>query len=148
MPITPFQTPQKPRFLSGKRDYLPLLLSIFWRPFPSFVERGFDHRLREFILWGRRLPDNKTAALYFLMDFFLTINVAIDYNIFMNGNELKEWRRNQNLTQGALADLLGVHRVTIAKWEAGDRGIPPFLPLALEALENRIEEETKHGSAG
>ena len=78
----------------------------------------------------------------------MTINVAIDYNIFMNGNELKEWRRNQNLTQGALADLLGVHRVTIAKWEAGDRGIPPFLPLALEALENRIEEETKHGSAG
>jgi transcriptional regulator with XRE-family HTH domain len=67
----------------------------------------------------------------------LTYIVAIDYNIFMNGNELKEWRRNQKLTQEALGDLLGVHRVTIAKWEAGDRGIPSFLPLALEALEGK-----------
>lgn len=55
----------------------------------------------------------------------------------MDGSELKKWRQKQKLTQGGLADLLGVHRVTIAKWEAGDRGIPSFLPLALEALEGK-----------
>ncbi len=60
----------------------------------------------------------------------------------MDENELKIWRQKQKLTQGTLADLLGVHRVTIAKWEAGDRGIPPFLHLALEALEG------KHGLPG
>jgi hypothetical protein len=37
--------------------------------------------------------------------------------------------------------MLGVHRVTIAKWEAGDRGIPSFLSLALEALEHRMKKE-------
>jgi transcriptional regulator with XRE-family HTH domain len=75
----------------------------------------------------------------------LTYNVANDYNIFMDGDGLKEWRQNQKLTQGGLADLLGVHRVTIAKWEAGDRGIPPFLPLALQALEYRMEGVEKNG---
>ena len=63
----------------------------------------------------------------------------------MNGQELKAWRLNWQLTQGALAGLLGVHRVTIAKWEAGDRGIPPFLHLALKALEHDwIKEGGSH----
>jgi DNA-binding XRE family transcriptional regulator len=79
--------------------------------------------------------------------FSLTYIVAIDYNIFMDGNELKEWRRNQKLTQGALADLLGVHRVTIAKWEACDRGIPPFLPLALKSLEIGLHEGKENGQS-
>jgi hypothetical protein len=43
--------------------------------------------------------------------------------------------------------MLGVHRVTIAKWEAGDRGIPSFLPLALATLEHRMKEE-KYGPTG
>ena len=59
----------------------------------------------------------------------------------MNGQELKAWRQKRQLTQEALAKLLGVHRVTIAKWEAETRGIPPFLPLALDALEHRLKEE-------
>lgn len=33
--------------------------------------------------------------------------------------------------------MLGVHRVTIAKWEAETRGIPPFLNLALVGLESQ-----------
>jgi DNA-binding transcriptional regulator YiaG len=65
----------------------------------------------------------------------------------MNGQELKAWRQKWQLTQEALAGLLGVHRVTIAKWEAGDRGIPPFMHLALEALENRMRGERGDGPA-
>jgi DNA-binding XRE family transcriptional regulator len=63
----------------------------------------------------------------------------------MNAEELKNWRQQWRVTQGTLGGLLGVHRVTIAKWEAGDRGISPLLPLALEALENRLKEGKDNG---
>ncbi len=66
----------------------------------------------------------------------------------MTGKELKSWRYQWKVTQENLSRMLGVHRVTIAKWEAGDRGIPPFLHLAIEALENRIKKENNHGSIG
>jgi hypothetical protein len=36
-----------------------------------------------------------------------------------------------------LGYLLGVNYVTVARWELGTRKIPPFLHLALEALEKR-----------
>jgi transcriptional regulator with XRE-family HTH domain len=63
----------------------------------------------------------------------------------MTGKELKEWRRKQGLSQEGLAQRLGVIRLTVARWETGARAIPSFLPLALEALETRIEKERRHG---
>jgi len=36
--------------------------------------------------------------------------------------------------------MLGTYQVTIARWETGVRRIPFLLPLALEALENRIKK--------
>ena len=39
-----------------------------------------------------------------------------------------------------LAKRLGTYQVTIARWETGARKIPFLLPLALEALENRMKE--------
>jgi len=59
----------------------------------------------------------------------------------VTGKELKEWRQRHRLTQVELAQMLGVIRVTVARWEGGTRGIPPFLPLALEALEYRMKEK-------
>jgi transcriptional regulator with XRE-family HTH domain len=53
--------------------------------------------------------------------------------------ELRRLRGQLGLTQEALAAELGVHRVTIAKWEAGDRGIPE--PVA--RLVKRIVAERK-----
>jgi len=53
----------------------------------------------------------------------------------MTKEELAEWREAYGLTQQELADLLHVTRVTIARWEAGIRKIPPFLYLALIGLE-------------
>jgi len=61
----------------------------------------------------------------------------------MTASELRAWRLKSKITQEKLAEKLGVHRVTIAKWEAGDRSIPKLLPLALEALENRLRKEGK-----
>jgi len=57
----------------------------------------------------------------------------------MIGKELQEWRRKWGLSQEGLAQRLGVIRVTVARWETRTRAIPAFLPLALEALENRME---------
>jgi DNA-binding transcriptional regulator YiaG len=56
----------------------------------------------------------------------------------MTGAELRAWREHWQLTQGQLADMLGVRLDTVGRWERLDRGIPPYLPLALETLSRRI----------
>lgn len=53
----------------------------------------------------------------------------------MNRLELRSWRRKRWLTQGELADLLGVNIATEQRWEAGVSSIPPFLNLALDQLD-------------
>jgi transcriptional regulator with XRE-family HTH domain len=68
------------------------------------------------------------------------------YIKIMTGVELKEWRKRRGLSQGDLAQHLGVFRVSVSRWETGARTIPSFLPLALEALENRMKMEENHGN--
>jgi DNA-binding XRE family transcriptional regulator len=63
----------------------------------------------------------------------------------MTAQELKEWRRKWGLSQDELAKALGVFRVSVSRWETETRAIPSFLPLALEALENRMQKGGKHG---
>jgi predicted transcriptional regulator len=58
----------------------------------------------------------------------------------MTAKELKIWRKKWGVTQVELARKLGTYQVTIARWETGARKIPFLLPLALEALENRLKE--------
>jgi hypothetical protein len=45
-----------------------------------------------------------------------------------------------------LASLLGVHLMAVAYWEWGKRRIPAMLPLALEAVENRLNEGNTRGN--
>jgi transcriptional regulator with XRE-family HTH domain len=66
----------------------------------------------------------------------------------MTGDELIRWRKRHGLTQKELADLLGVRNMTIYRWECGMRSISPYLYLALEALENRIQKGDSDGSQG
>jgi transcriptional regulator with XRE-family HTH domain len=53
----------------------------------------------------------------------------------MTPEDLKAWRKEHGYTQPLLAQALGVHPVSISRWEIGVREIPPFLHLALDALE-------------
>lgn len=66
----------------------------------------------------------------------------------MEGKDLVIWRKQQGLIQKQLAQGLGVDVMTVSRWERGVRGIPPHLPLALEALEHRMRKKQEHGFAG
>ena len=63
----------------------------------------------------------------------------------MTGDDLKLWRQKWGVTQAELAQFLGTYAVTVCRWETGVRGIPFLLPLALEALENKLEKGGKDG---
>jgi transcriptional regulator with XRE-family HTH domain len=63
----------------------------------------------------------------------------------MNRDTLKDWRKGQGMSRRKLAGMLGVTPMALAYWEWGSRNIPPLLPLALEALENRLSKEKNHG---
>lgn len=53
----------------------------------------------------------------------------------MTGDELRIKREELGMTQGQLAIALGVASNTVARWERGERSIPPYLPLALQTVE-------------
>ena len=63
----------------------------------------------------------------------------------MTNRDFKNWRTKWGLSQGKLAKTLGVRSMTVARWEWGTIRIPALLPLALEALENRLSKEKSHG---
>jgi len=44
--------------------------------------------------------------------------------------DLKAWRERLGLTQETAAELLGVHRVTIARWESGACAMPKLIGMA------------------
>lgn len=63
----------------------------------------------------------------------------------MTPAELKEARKTLELTQAQLAQRLGVHRVTLARWES-DGHKPIYHQLVTRAIQgllliNRIEKE-------
>jgi len=66
----------------------------------------------------------------------------------MKPSELTKWRKDQKYTQRELADLLGVARMTVVRWERGMREIPPFLHLALQSLEKKGGEKANRARSG
>ncbi len=53
----------------------------------------------------------------------------------MNPSELIQWRKKNKYSQIRLGKALGVHTLTVYRWEKAMREIPPFLHLALKYLE-------------
>lgn len=64
----------------------------------------------------------------------------------MAPEKLREWRARLQLTQTELGRQLGVDHMTVYRWEAGVRRIPPFLHLALRWLEREGGDERKQGA--
>jgi DNA-binding XRE family transcriptional regulator len=56
----------------------------------------------------------------------------------MTPTELRERRRALGMSQAKLAAALGITETRYQGWETGRNGIPPFLHLALDALEMRV----------
>ena len=61
----------------------------------------------------------------------------------MTPKELKAWREKNGYSQAKLAMALGVHTITVNRWENKARPIPSFLHLALAGLEKRGGEAKK-----
>jgi DNA-binding XRE family transcriptional regulator len=61
----------------------------------------------------------------------------------MTSKALKEWRARSGYTQVELADILGVTKTTVYRWEAALREIPSFLHLTLECVEKKKGGEPK-----
>ena len=56
----------------------------------------------------------------------------------MNGQQLALWRTYHMLTQAQLARMLGVHEITVARWECGMRKLPSHLGLSLETIQREL----------
>lgn len=72
---------------------------------------------------------------YSFIQIFLIIFYTICIVSWMNGKELKEKRKELELTQEQLANELQVTSNTVARWERDEMKIPAFLYLALETIE-------------
>jgi transcriptional regulator with XRE-family HTH domain len=59
----------------------------------------------------------------------------------MTGKQLYVLRERLGLTREQLGELLGVNRSTIARWEDGERTIPPYLHLALQMIELKQKQK-------
>ncbi len=53
---------------------------------------------------------------------------------------LRAWRLANNHSQESLARVLGVGVGTVASWEVGRRGIPPYLKITLRGIRPRREK--------
>jgi DNA-binding transcriptional regulator YiaG len=58
----------------------------------------------------------------------------------MTAKELKGVRQSLGFTQQGLADVLQVSRVTVARWEIGERGVSGPVALLLQRL---LQEERR-----
>ena len=79
------------------------------------------------------------------MRIMLDLIIPMAYIAPMTKDELKTWRADNGYSQAKLATALGVASMTVTRWEMGIRSIPPYLHLALKALEGG---ETESGVEG
>ena len=58
----------------------------------------------------------------------------------MEPQEIKDWRKSRGIkTQARFAEHLGISREAIARWETGASKPQPYIVLALEGLDRRLQ---------
>ncbi len=65
----------------------------------------------------------------------------------MTGHEIADLRRKLGLTQVQLAQLLGVHPLTVSKWERGLMSPPPHHNAMLESFKKARQSQSDIGEA-
>jgi DNA-binding transcriptional regulator YiaG len=75
------------------------------------------------------------------MRFLLALTKPMDYYVAMLPKDLMRLREQLALTQVELADELGVHPMTVSRWERGTRRIPE--PVAKLVHRMRAERRAK-----
>ena len=58
----------------------------------------------------------------------------------MTAGQLVQWREAYGVTQGQLAEWLGIAKNSLGRWEQGGAHIPPYLHLALDQLSLRVKD--------
>jgi len=53
----------------------------------------------------------------------LTLGIAFHYHLAMTGQDVRRIRETLGLSQRRFAERLGVHKVTVAKWETDAQGM-------------------------
>ena len=61
----------------------------------------------------------------------------------MNGASITKWRERWRVTQAELADMLGVTRLTITRWENGAGFNERMLIYALRGLQRKLAQDAK-----
>ena len=84
--------------------------------------------------------DRAKQDTIFLLKIILDICIPLVYMKTMTQDELRKWRTGNGYSQAKLAKALGVASMTVTRWEMGIRSIPPFLHLALKAIEGGDEK--------
>ena len=64
-------------------------------------------------------------------------------NPAMDKEELQRRREALGMSREELATALQTTTVSIWRWENGERGIPPYLALALETVERNHKKSSK-----
>lgn len=55
----------------------------------------------------------------------------------MTPDDIRAVRNARGLSQKEFADLLGVHRMTVSRWERGTLKVPHWVPLVLKPLRSK-----------
>jgi DNA-binding transcriptional regulator YiaG len=59
----------------------------------------------------------------------------------VNADEVKRLRKRLGYTQGELAKVLGVHKLTVSAWEIGRRNISRPTEMALKSLPKNPQKQ-------
>lgn len=72
--------------------------------------------------------------------------MTIERGVFVTGEDIRREREDLGLTQGELAELLGVALNTVSRWEIGQRNPHPLVQKAIQTV--LAEVRSKRAKAG